>query len=262
MRLHVTMVYDASALQASSQSPHVLIMPEMYDGGYAALARGEGIHSAGDEAVKMFRDISREANCTCIAGSMAIRGKSGDTTNTSLVFRNGKCVHRYDKIHLFRPAGDTRYFRAGSGNTVFTLTVGKRRIRAGIVICYDLRFPELVRMLARAGMQVLFVPARWPMVRDDAWQTLLKARAIENQVFVVGCNARGAEGGYSYVFDPLGRLVMSTREEPAAPSHSVQLDFDLFREAHAGHRNLHDAQFLKKTRFPSRFMRGALFHDL
>ena len=183
-------------------------------------------------------------------------------TNTSLVFRNGRCIHRYDKIHLFRPAGDTRYFRAGRDNAVFNVAAGKRRIRAGVILCYDLRFPELVRMLARAGMQVLFVPARWPVVRDDAWQTLLKARAIENQIFVVGCNARGSEGGFSYVFDPLGRMVLSTREEPAAPSQSVWLDFDLIREAHTGHRNLQDATFLKKTRFPSRFARRSLFRDL
>ncbi len=262
MKLHVTMVYDAPPLQTYSPSPHVLMVPEMYDGGYAALGRGEGVHSPRDEYVKMFRDFSRRAHCTCIAGSMAIRGRGGDMTNTSLVFRNGRCIHRYDKIHLFRPAGDTRYFRAGRGNAVFTVTVGKRRIRAGVIICYDLRFPELVRMLARAGMQVLFVPARWPVVRDDAWQTLLKARAIENQIFVVGCNARGSEGGFSYIFDPLGRLVLSTREKPAAPSHSVRLDFDLIREAHAGHRNLHDATFLQETRFPSRFARRSLFRDL
>jgi len=86
---------------------------------------------------------------------------------------------------------------------------GGSNIRAGVIICYDLRFPELTRMLALGGIQVLFIPARWPAIRNDAWQTLLKARAIENQIFVVGCNAPGKEGGLSYVFDPLGECLMT-----------------------------------------------------
>ena len=69
-------------------------------------------------------------------------------------------------------------------------------------------------MLAREGIQLLLVPARWPAVRDDAWQTLLKARAIENQIFVAGCDAADSEGGYSYVFDPMGRLLLSSRQRP------------------------------------------------
>lgn len=105
-------------------------------------------------------------------------------------------------------------------------------------------------MLARAGMKVLFVPARWPEARDDAWQTLLKARAIENQIFVLGCNAQGKEGGYSYVYDPLGRLVTDTRQDPPGVFHEIQLDLEIIREARRFHKNLRDAVFLKNTRFP------------
>jgi len=257
MRLHVLMVYEAASLPQERPSAHVIVLPELLDRGYAAIEHGDGIHSADDEFVRQFSDISRRAHCTCIAGSLAIRGKPGSLTNSSLVFRNGAYIHRYDKIHLFRPGGDTRFFRAGRSNRVFTVSLGGTRIRAGVIICYDLRFPELTRMLARDGMQVLFVPARWPVERDDAWQTLLKARAIENQVFVVGCNARGKEGGFSYVFDPLGRLLMSSRENPGAVSLAVDLDLDMIREAHALHKNLQDAVLLKKIRFPAGSSRTA-----
>lgn len=257
MRLHVLMVYATASLQKDMPSTHVIVLPELLDRGYAALKHGDGIHSVNDEYVRLFRDISRREHCACIAGSLAIRGEHGSLANSSLVFRNGRCIHRYDKIHLFRPGGDTRFFRAGSSNRVFTVSAGGKRVRAGVIICYDLRFPELTRMLAMDGMQVLFVPARWPMVRDDAWQTLLKARAIENQIFVVGCNARGKEGGFSYVFDPLGRLVTSSRENPGAVSLDVRLDLNLIREAHALHKNLRDAVLLKKIRFPARRSRTA-----
>jgi omega-amidase len=230
MKLHVTMLYDAGGLQGEVPSSDVIVLPELCDGGYSALGRGDGIHSLRDSYVESFRIFSKQSHCTCVAGSLAIRDKPGKPANRSLVFRNGNLIHHYDKIHLFRPGGDTRFFRAGSANAVFTFPVRKQRIRAGVIICYDLRFPELVRMLARATMQILFVPARWPVVRDDAWQTLLKARAIENQIFVIGCNAQGKEGGYSYVFDPLGRLVVSTRQDPAGVSHEFLLDLDVSEE--------------------------------
>jgi|WetSurMetagenome_2_1015567.scaffolds.fasta_scaffold35905_3 omega-amidase len=255
MRLQVLLAFETASLQPDMPPAHVIVLPELADRGYSALKQGEGVHTEEDEYVRQFRTISRRAHCTCIAGSLAIRNTRGVMTNSSLVFRNGACIHRYDKIHLFPPGGDTRFFRAGSTNKVFTVALENTRVRAGVIICYDLRFPELVRMLAMGGMQVLFVPARWPLVRDDAWQTLLKARAIENQIFVVGCNGRGTEGGFSYVFDPLGRLVMSSRDNPSAELIDVQLDLELIREAQALHRNLQDAVLLKKIRFPVRSSR-------
>jgi omega-amidase len=250
MKLRLVLAYDAASLQSPLPPSDVIVLPELMDGGYAALKRGEGIHTLGDGFLEKIRSMSKRGRCTCVAGSVPVTGKNKTLTNTSLVFRNGVRVHRYDKIHLFRPGGELRYFKAGGGNHVFSLTPGRPRVRAGLIICYDLRFPELARMLAAAGMQILFVPARWPEVRDDTWQTLLKARAIENQVFVVGCNAQGREGGFSYVYDPLGRLLMSSREDPFAPFHNVVLDLALLGEAHSFHRNLRDAVLLRKVRFP------------
>jgi omega-amidase len=256
MKLRVVMAYDASTLQSALPHADVVVLPELMSGGYAALKRGEGIHALGDDFLENIRVMSKRNRCTYVAGSVPIVGRNKALTNTSLVFRHGIRVHRYDKIHLFRPGGELKYFKAGGGNHVFSLTKGSSRIRAGLIICYDLRFPELARMLAAGGMQILFVPARWPEVRDETWLTLLKARAIENQVFVVGCNARGREGGFSYVFDPLGRLIMSSREDPLAPFHNVVLDLALLREAHSFHRNLRDAVLLRQVRFPRRLTAG------
>lgn len=252
MKLHVTLADNADLLQRVSPATHVIAFPELVDGGYAALKRGAGIHTLDDEYARTFRAASRRLHCTCIAGSMALSAALDLPTNTSLVFKNGIRVHRYDKIHLFKPSGEERLFRPGRQSSVFTCKAGAGRIRAGVVICYDLRFPELARFLAADGMQVLFVPARWPVARDDAWQTLLKARAIENQIFVVGCNAKGKEGGHSYVFDPLGHAVMTSRDDPERNLWEVVLDLDRIHEAHAMHRNIRDAALLHALRFPRR----------
>jgi len=251
-RLRIGCCYDGSTLSqpgssATLQSLDVLIFPELVDGGYAALARGAAFHRASDSFLTGFKTASRLFSLTCIAGSVALINQNWTQTNTCFVYRKGKQVSRYDKVHLFKPTGDDRYFVRGSGGSTFLLDAGDRGVRGGIVICYDVRFPELVRKLALKQVSVIFVPARWPSVRDDAWRTLLKARAIENQIFVVGCNALGNEGGYSYAFDPLGREVFSTRKLRCSPIHSFSLDLDRIRIAKKTHNNLREAVLLRKT---------------
>ncbi|MEW6512195.1 MAG: nitrilase-related carbon-nitrogen hydrolase [Bacteroidota bacterium] len=229
----------------------ILVFPEMVDSGYAALNGGAEPHRRGDALLQTFAELSRTVAPTCIAGSVYLNDPPPATSNTSLVFRKGRLVYRYDKIHLFRPTGDHKYFSPGKTFGVFRAESSSGRVRCGVIICYDLRFPELTRSLALQGMQVLFVPARWPAVRDEAWQSLLKARAIENQVFVVGCNAEGEEGGASYVFDPLGVMVYSSRETVPARAHAVTLDLERLAEARTLHDNLADAVVLRSFRIPA-----------
>jgi predicted amidohydrolase len=101
-------------------------------------------------------------------------------------------------------------------------------------------------------MQILFVPARWPMLRDEAWQTLLKARAIENQIFVLGCNALGVEGGFSYAYDPSGRMIFSNRGRKAHDLETFIIDLDGLASARRLHDNLREAVLLQATSFPRR----------
>ena len=223
----------------------MLVFPELVDGGYAALRAGASPHRPGDQFLSSFASASQTLAPYCIAGSVFLRQPPPRTSNTSLVYCRGQLVHRYDKIHLFRPSGDHRYFRPGTHIRTFRVTLPGVRISCGVIICYDLRFPELVRAMARGGLDVLFVPARWPAVRDDAWRTLLKARAIENQVFVVGCNAFGEEGGWSYAFDPLGGMVFDSRSGPGEESHLVVFDLGRIADARGLHRNLNEAVVLR-----------------
>ena len=249
--MRVALCFDPEVLSRAryrrTLSPaDILIFPELMSGGYAAIRRGEPPNTLQGLLLSSVKDASALNPRTVIAGSIFFLDGSSHETNTSFVFRNGKVIHRYDKIHLFKPGGDAEFFRPGELRArSFLLKAKSREIRAGVIICYDLRFPELTRALASQGIHVLFVPARWPRKRDDAWQTLLKARAIENQIFVVGCNARGSEGGYSYVFDPTGKRVFSNRGDYGKLVHTIDLDLGTINVSHQLHHNLNDAVFLK-----------------
>ncbi len=225
----------------------ILVFPELVDSGYAALKAGALPHRTGDALLAGFASASKTLSPYCIAGSVFMRNPPPLTSNTSLVYHRGKLIHRYDKIHLFRPAGDHRYFRPGTRVGTFRVALPGARLRCGVIICYDLRFPELVRAMARTGLDVLFVPARWPAVRDDAWRTLLKARAIENQIFVVGCNAFGEEGGWSYAFDPLGETAFDSHAEPGEQSYLIPLDLGRLADAQRLHRNINEAVVLRSA---------------
>jgi predicted amidohydrolase len=251
--LRVGLCFDAGALTRKGfskffRSHDVVLFPELVDGGYAALYEGAAPLRLYDPFVERFRKASKTFSLTCIAGSIHLLSKNSHSTDSTLVFTRGRLVHRYDKVHLFKPTLDHRYFSRGTSVQTFTLPCGALRLKAGVVICYDLRFPELIRKLAVQGMQVLFVPARWPRIRDDAWQTLLKARAIENQIFVIGCNALGREGGYSYAFDPLGSMIFSNRKSPKASVGMCRLNLRRLEEARRLHQNIKDAILLRGKR--------------
>ncbi len=253
MTVRLSLVYDIATLSSVEESGGVVLLPELVDGGYEALRRGEGVHIPGDPTLRFFRTRSRLSKATIIAGSVALRDGKGGATNSSLVYQRGRFMHRYDKIHLFRPADEFRLFRPGRKFSSFLIGASGARFRAAVIICYDLRFPELTRFLARDGVEVLCVPARWPAVRDEAWQSLLKARAIENQMFVVGCNALGNEGGYSYVFDPAGTLIFTNRTQPELLHHVVELDISLLREMRSRMKYVDDAVILSRLTFPRGF---------
>jgi predicted amidohydrolase len=203
-------------------------------------------HSLDDGFVAILRNASKEFSNTIIAGSIFLKAGTSRPTNTSLVFSRGKRIHRYDKIHLFKPTGDPKFFIRGSRAGTFILQAQEKSLSAGVVICYDLRFPELMRMMALEEMNILFVPARWPAVRDEAWQTLLKARAMENQAFVIGCNSPDEEGGASYAFDPMGRMIFTNGNQRENLLHAFDIHLGELDEARKLHRNVPEAVFLRQ----------------
>lgn len=250
--IRVGLSYDLSWLLHGQTPPELrrldlLLFPELVDGGYAALAAGGGVHTSGDSTLNLFRDLTLQSALMCVAGTVCLQNRNGTRRNSSLVFSAGTVIHRYDKIHLFHPTGDHRYFSQGSTFGTFR---GVRGLQTGVVVCYDLRFPEIIRAMALQGMRLLLVPARWPSVRDRVWRTLLRARAIENQIFVVGCNARGREGGASYAFDPLGEEIFSSRQARRRDVTVLTLSPGRLVAARRHHNNLKEALVLKSSRIP------------
>jgi omega-amidase len=229
----------------------ILVFPELVDGGYANLAAGAQPHRPDDAYLSQFRKLTGSHVQACVAGTVLTEDVSGLRTNTAHVFFRGTLRHRFSKLHLFRPGGDHRYFAPGRRITAFTLPLRRAKLRAGGIVCFDLRFPELARALALRGIQLLIVPARWPAVRDHVWRSLLKARAIENQIFVVGCNAKGKEGGFSYAYDPSGEEIFSSRGRRARAVQTFDINLARIAEARQHHWNLREAVLLNQSTIPT-----------
>jgi predicted amidohydrolase len=132
----------------------------------------------------------------------------------------------YDKRHLFRLAGEHRHYAAG--NSIETLTVNGCNIRP--MVCYDLRFPAWSRRSSKHEFELLIYVANWPSPRHHAWQTLLRARAIENQCFVAGVNRTGTDGngiqysGGSAIVDFLGQDVVNLGDAVSVATETLDLD--------------------------------------
>jgi omega-amidase len=194
--------------------PDLIMFPEMWNTGYALTEIRELADKEGARTKAFLSDFSRKHSVYIIGGSIA-ELKHNEVFNTTYAFdRAGNVISDYSKIHLFRLMDEEKHLAAGNKPG----TVDLDGQAAGMMICYDIRFPELARKLALGGAKLLFVPAEWPNPRLHHWRTLLTARAIENQMFVVACNRMGKSGdteffGHSIVLDPWGEVVAEAGEE-------------------------------------------------
>jgi len=142
------------------------------------------------------------------AGSLAEQQQQGPPCNTLFVSGPEGVVGRYQKQHLFTPWQEEQFLQAGTVPHSIATPFGQ----LGALVCYDLRFPEISRGQAFAGCRLIVVSAQWPQVRLDHWQLLVRARAVENQVFVVACNGCGVCGdntlaGHSMIVHPDGQVL-------------------------------------------------------
>ena len=186
--------------------PDVLVLPETWNTGFFPKENLSQLSDRDGELTKVrIGALAKQHQVNIVAGSVS-NVRNGKVFNTAMVFdRSGACVASYDKTHLFSPMGENDYYTPGDHLCTFSLD----GIRCGLVICYDIRFPELVRSLALQGIDVLFVVSQWPKARIPHLRSLTTARAIENQMFVVCCNSCGTAGetvygGNSAVIEPFG----------------------------------------------------------
>jgi len=180
---------------------------------------------------------AKENNIYIVGGSIPEKGEDGVYHNTSLVFnRKGEIIARHRKLHLFDvniPGKivfkESDIFVKGTDVTTFDTEYGKM----GLAVCYDVRFPELALLMARRGVKVIFYPSAFGLTTGSLhWELLLRSRALDNQVYTVGCMpARFVEDptiyqawGHSTVVDPMGRVVVTTEHEPAILYADIDLD--------------------------------------
>jgi len=216
--------------QAMADKPDVLVLPEAWNTGFAPHA---GIHFLADrDGVRVKAEIgalAKQFGVNIVAGSVSDL-RDGKLYNTAYVFdRQGCCTASYDKIHLFSPSGEDRHYTAGNQICRFQLD----GVNCGLVICYDIRFPELTRTLTVPGIDVLFVVSQWPASRTFHLSSLITARAIENQIFLVCCNACGSDGkstcgGSSAIIDPWGKTLAQAGEQESLLT--AQLDFSILQK--------------------------------
>lgn len=204
---------QAMTIEAARRGSDLVVFPELWSTGYDL--ENAASHATPTDA-GLFAQVAALAQTHQIAilGSCLSLLGEGQFGNTAVYFdKDGRSLGQYSKLHLFRLMQEEQFLTAGPAPTLVEAEWGK----AGLTICYDLRFPELFRRYALAGAQLAFVPAEWPHPRLAHWQTLLRARAIENQMFVVACNRVGRSKntdffGHSCVIDPWGETLIELGE--------------------------------------------------
>lgn len=210
---------------AAERGAALVTLPENF--GFIGTSEGEALQFAQDVEsgpwVQPFRSLAQELGVGILLGSMPERGPDAQHIyNTSvLIGRHGETLASYRKIHLFDVVMGEATLResaqvAAGGDVVTGLFDGWR---VGLSICYDLRFPELYRRLAQAGADIITIPAAFTLhTGKDHWEVLQRARAIENQVYVVAAaqtgrhNAKRLSWGKSLIIDPWGTQLACAAE--------------------------------------------------
>jgi len=196
--------------RASQQGAQLAVLPEMWSTGYDYQHLPELAQQTPGIVQQLCQATAKSG--MVVVGSLP-EAQDGTIFNTAYVIDRGETVGSYRKLHLFSTMREDEFLGAGDKALVAETSVGK----LGITICYDLRFPELFRKLALEGAEIICIPAEWPKPRQEHWKTLLRARAIENQLFVVAANCCGLQGkfdffGLSQLISPLGNILQMAGE--------------------------------------------------
>lgn len=191
-------------LKSLNNPGHITILPEMFSTGFSMKPKNIAETMDG-KTIQWMKNIAREKK-TILCGSLPILDQGQYFNRLLWVMPNGQTAH-YDKRHIFSYAGENEHYSAGNKRLITQVNGWKICVN----ICYDLRFPVWTRNVD--DYDVLLYIANWPQQRNEMWEALLKARAIENQCYVIGVNRVGIDGnghqyiGNSSIYDPLGCIL-------------------------------------------------------
>jgi omega-amidase len=191
----------------------LVVLSEMFATGFSMNVAA--IHDESRETQDFLSRAAAERKIYLMGGVVMKDDATGRGRNESVVYSpEGKEIARYCKLQPFTLGGESEHYVAGGRTVLFEC----QEFMIAPFICYDLRFPELFRRAAAQGANLIVVIASWPAMRDDHWVTLLKARAIENQAYVVGVNRCGQDpkhyhSGRSIIYDSHGRVLADAGSE-------------------------------------------------
>ncbi len=219
----------------------VLVLPEMFATGFSMNVPGIAEEETG-ETFAFLAGLARQFEVFVLAG-VVVGGEQGRGYNEAVVLDpEGKEAARYRKMHPFTYAGEGEFYDAGAGPSLWRA----EEMVVAPFICYDLRFPEIFRLGAKAGAELFVVIANWPAARVEHWRLLIRARAIENQAYVMGVNRCGADPkldypGASMIVDPQGQVIAELGAEEgclkamieAKTVRSCRADFPFLRDLRA-----------------------------
>lgn len=230
---------EAMIWEAKHKEVDLVVLPEMFACPYQQERFPEYAETVDGEIAQLLCAWARTGAFYLVGGSFPERAMDGRLYNTCLVVDpHGRIVANHRKVHLFDVELSQGVFFQESavlsaGNALTTIQMG--RVKAGIGICYDLRFPEYSRLLTLDGAEILIFPGAFNPVTGPAhWELLLRARAVDNQAFVVGVSPAPVAGlsyqayGHSMAVDPWGNVLLDAGKEPAI--HIVELDFELLEK--------------------------------
>ena len=196
-------------INAISQYVDLIVLPEMFTSGFTMNPKNIAQSMQG-EAISWLKETAKDKDCA-VTGSLVIEENGNYFNRLVFVFPSGE-IQTYDKRHLFTLSGEDKVYTAGKDK----LIVDYKGFKICPLICYDLRFPVFARNIE--DYDVLIYVANWPKVRMNAWDILLKARAVENLCYVVGVNRIGGDdnnyqySGHSQVVDELGNYLIEPSE--------------------------------------------------
>lgn len=187
----------------------IILLPEMFNTAFCPKSNNLAEKMNG-KTISWMKEISKQKNCS-IAGSLMVSENQKCYNRLVWISAAGK-IYTYDKYHLFSLINEEKYISKGDSR----LIIKEQGWKICPLICYDLRFPVFSRN--NVNYDLLIYLANWPIKRIDAWDTLLKARSIENQCYTVGVNRVGDDGnkvsfnGHSKVFDAFGGELIAAKE--------------------------------------------------
>lgn len=218
----------------------LIMLPELWaHGGFASTSWKGAAEVVGGPTIERLAGVARDLGTWVHAGSIIERAEEGADRgsenrglwNTSVLLSpNGELHSTYRKIHRFGFGdGEPRLLEAGSDPVVADLEWRTRSARVGLATCYDLRFPELFRQLGERGAELVLLPAAWPMPRVEHWRLLGRARALENQAWMLQCNTAGTHcglemGGHSQVVAPTGEVLACLGSGEGVLTAQIDLD--------------------------------------